>query len=122
MHEIGKHIHSFKYASTGMMWAFREHRNYRIHAVMSVLAVILGVFLVLEVWEWSILILTITLGFVIETVNTAIEATTDAIDKNWREDIKIAKDVAAAAMLIYSFGAIAISLLLFIPHVIVLFY
>lgn len=59
----------------------------------------------------------ITVGLVVETINTGLEQTTDAIDRKIREDIKIAKDVAAAAMLIYSMGATAIALMIFLPKI-----
>lgn len=59
----------------------------------------------------------ITVGLVVETINTGLEQTTDAIDRKIREDIKIAKDVAAAAMLIYSMGAAAIALMIFLPKI-----
>lgn len=112
---VTNHIHSFSYAYAGMMWAFREHKNYQIHAFFSVIAVILGEVYAISNIEWMLLLLTIILGFVIETINTAIEATLDAVDLRWREDIKIAKDVAAGAMLIYSLGALAIGAILFLP-------
>ena len=57
------------------------------------------------------------MGLVIETINTAIEEATDAIDTKIREDIKIAKDISAAAMLIYAIGAIVIALMIFIPKI-----
>ena len=111
------HIHSFSYAYAGMMWAFREHKNYQIHAFLSVIAVILAEIYSISNVEWMILLLTIVLGFVVETINTAIEATLDAVDLKWREDIKIAKDVAAGAMLIYSMGALVIGAILFLPKI-----
>lgn len=67
------------------------------------------------------IILLITLGFVIETVNTAIEVTTDAIDKNYREDIGHAKDVAAAAMLTYAVGAAVVAIVIFLPKLLLTF-
>ena len=57
------------------------------------------------------------MGLAIETINTAIEETTDAIDIKIREDIKIAKDVSAAAMLIYAIGATIIALMIFVPKI-----
>ena len=65
--------------------------------------------------EWTILVLTITVGLVIETINTALEATSDAITKEWKEEIKIAKDAAAAAMLTYALGSILVAAIIFIP-------
>lgn len=59
----------------------------------------------------------ITVGLVIETINTGLEQTTDAIDRKIREDIKIAKDVAAAAMLLYAVGAFIMATLIFLPKI-----
>lgn len=54
----------------------------------------------------------------IETINTAIEAATDAIDTKIREDIRITKDVSAAAMLVYAIGATIIAIMIFVPRII----
>jgi diacylglycerol kinase (ATP) len=62
----------------------------------------------------------ITMGLVIETFNTGLEATTDAITKEWREEIKIAKDVSAAAMLTFAVGAVIIAGMIFIPRIMML--
>jgi len=67
--------------------------------------------------EWIVIIFTIFVGLVIEMVNTSIEATTDAIDLKVREDIKIAKDVSAGAMLIYAIGALVIAAIIFLPKI-----
>lgn len=66
------------------------------------------------------IIMLITVGLVIETLNTGLEQTTDAIDRKIREDIKIAKDVAAAAMLIYAAGSFIIACFIFIPRILAL--
>jgi diacylglycerol kinase (ATP) len=53
-------------------------------------------------------------------LQTGLEATTDAITKEWREEIKIAKDVSAAAMLTFAVGAVIIAGMIFIPRIMVL--
>lgn len=60
----------------------------------------------------------ITVGLVIETINTGLEQTTDAIDRKIREDIKIAKDVSAAAMLLYAAGSFIIACIIFVPRLV----
>lgn len=117
--KVHKHFISFTYATEGMMWAFKNHQNYQIHFVLSICTLMGAFILRFHYLEWILIILTITLGFVIETINTSIEAVCDAVDKSWREDIKIAKDVSAAAMLIYSIGALLIACILFIPKIVV---
>jgi diacylglycerol kinase len=63
----------------------------------------------------------ITIGLVIETINTTIEVAADAIDTKIREDIKIIKDVAAASMLIFSMGAFVMAVIIFVPKILVMF-
>jgi diacylglycerol kinase len=76
-----------------------------------------GFWLQISYIEFLIIIFLITVGLVIETINTAIESTTDAIDTRIREDIRISKDVAAAAMLVYAIGATVIAMMIFIPKI-----
>lgn len=112
---INKHKVSVFNAFNGIVWAFKTQPNYQIHVTIALIVVFLGLFFNVSTAEWLVLILTISMGLVIETLNTAIEKTTDAITKEWREEIKIAKDVSAAAMLTHAVGAIIIGLIIFIP-------
>jgi diacylglycerol kinase len=65
--------------------------------------------------EIIVLILTIVLCLGIEMVNTSIEAMTDLITKEWRQEAKVAKDVAAGMMLLAATGAVVIGCIIFIP-------
>ncbi|MCS6956531.1 MAG: diacylglycerol kinase family protein [Patescibacteria group bacterium] len=111
------HTISFKHAWDGVVWALKTQPNYRIHLFLSFLSIIAGIYFKISYFEFLLIIFLITVGLVVETINTGLEQTTDAIDKKIREDIKIAKDVAAAAMLIYAFGASIIALIIFIPKI-----
>jgi diacylglycerol kinase len=113
-----KHTISFKNAYNGLVWSLKTQPNYKIHLFLSLTAVIAGYPLKISYVEFLIIIFLITVGLVIETINTAIEEATDAIDTKRREDIKIAKDVSAAAMLIYAIGATVIALMIFLPKII----
>jgi len=110
-----RHTISFKHAFDGLIWSLKTQPNYRIHLLFSAFAVLGGFILKISYYEFLLVIFMITVGLVIETLNTGLEQTTDAIDLKIREDIKIAKDVAAAAMLVYSFGAFIIAVIIFIP-------
>lgn len=118
---IRKHTISFKHAFEGMIWAFKSQPNYRIHFFLSVLSLFSAYFLKVSYFEFLFILGLITVGLVIETINTAIEEATDAIDTKIREDIKIAKDVAAAAMLIYAIGSAIIASVIFIPKIFLIF-
>jgi diacylglycerol kinase len=115
-----KHSISMKYAFEGMVWAFKSQANYRIHFFLSVAALAGCYLLNVSYYEFLIILMLIFIGIMVEAVNTAIELATDAIDKSWRLDIKVAKDVSAAAMLIFSFGALVIAGIIFVPKVLAL--
>lgn len=120
-HVLIRHAVSFKNALNGLFWAYRTQPNYLTHLTLSLLSVVGGLFFNITTYEWIAIIILITLGLVIETLNTAIEVTVDAIDTKWREDLKVAKDVAAAAMLTYAFGALVVAFIIFIPRLLLFF-
>lgn len=101
-----------------MMWAFKSQPNYRIHFFLSALSLLGSYFLKVSYYEFLLILVLITIGLAIETINTAIEEATDAIDTRIREDIKIAKDVAAGAMLTYAIGSAIIAMVIFLPKII----
>lgn len=112
---IRRHTISFKNAFLGVIWVIKTQPNYKIHLFLSGLAIVGGWCLQIGYFEFLVIFILIFIGLALETVNTAIEAATDAIDKKWRDDIKIAKDVSAGAMLIFAIGALIIVLIIFIP-------
>lgn len=115
---IKKHTISIRNAWTGLIWALKTQPNYRIHLILSLMAVAGGFYYRISYEEFLTIIVLITIGLVTETINTGIESTTDAIDTKWRQDIKIAKDVSAAAMLIFAIGSIIIAGIIFVPKII----
>lgn len=116
---IHKHTISFKHAYEGIIYVFTSQPNYRIHLTLSFLALFWGWYYQISYVEWLTIVLLITIGLVVETINTAFEAVTDCIDLSWRPDIKIAKDAAAGAMLIFSVGALFIACIIFIPKILI---
>lgn len=111
----------FKHAGDGLLWAIRTQKNYRVHLVLSIIAVILGIIFKLSLDEWAIIVLLITIGLTIEAINTAIESTNNAITHEWSREIKTAKDVSAAAMLTYALGASIIATLIYVPKLLLFF-
>ncbi len=121
IHHLHKHTISIKSAFEGIVWSLKTQPNYRIHILLSLISLAAGILLKISYYEFLTVILLILFGLVIETVNTAIEQTTDAIDLKWRADIKIAKDVSAGAMLIFAIGSALISCIIYIPRILELF-
>ena len=116
---LRKHTISLKNAINGLVWSLKTQPNYQIHLFLSLISIVGGFILKISYFEFLLIIFLITVGLVIETINTAIEETTDAIDMKIREDIKIAKDVSAAAMLVYAIGSFIIAFVIFVPKLIV---
>jgi diacylglycerol kinase (ATP) len=106
---------SFRHAFAGCWHVLRTQRNSWIHAVVSLAVVAVGLWLRLEQIEWAILALTIALVWVAEFVNTAVEAVVDLASPNIHPLAKIAKDVAAAAVLIAALAAVLVGLLVLGP-------
>jgi diacylglycerol kinase (ATP) len=118
---IRKHTISFKHAFDGLVAALSTQPNYRIHLLLSVISLLGGIYFRISHFEFLLIGTLITIGLVIETINTAIEETCDAIDESIRPDIKIAKDTGAAAMLIFAIGPSVLAGCIFIPRIILLF-
>ncbi len=114
---LKKHTISFKNAFNGLLLAVKTQPNFRVHLILSVLAIIGGFFLKISFSEWLAIIILIFMGLTIEMINTAIEATTDAITYEWKEEIKIAKDVSSGAMLLFAIGAFLIAIIIFLPKI-----
>ena len=114
---IKKHAFSLKNALAGISWIYKTQANFKIQLTLSVFAIVTAILLQISYLEFLIILTLICVGLAIETLNTAIEEAIDAIHKNWSEEIKVAKDVSAAAMLIFSIGAFIIACIIFIPKI-----
>ena len=110
-------INSFKYAFEGIFTSLKKERNMKIHIIMAILVVILGIFLKITKIEWIICIFAIAIVIAAELFNTAIETIVDMITKEKNEKAKIAKDVSAGAVLINAIGAAIIGIIIFMPKI-----
>ncbi len=108
-------IHSFGHAFRGWWYVLRTQQNAWIHAVLATLVFILAAWLRLSAVEWAIIILTITMVFAAEFINTAIEAVVDLASPEKHPLAKVGKDVGAAAVLIAAIAAVLIGLLILGP-------
>ncbi|MCX6794250.1 MAG: diacylglycerol kinase family protein [Candidatus Gottesmanbacteria bacterium] len=113
---LRKHTISFKHAFAGLAWAIRTQPNFRVHLVLSAIALGLSAYFQITRTEWAIIIFTIVLGLTAEFINTAIESMTDLITHEWRAEAKVAKDVAAGMMLTVAVGAVIVALFIFLPY------
>jgi diacylglycerol kinase (ATP) len=112
---LRQHHISFQNAFAGLWWALSTQPNFRVHLTLSLLALFLCWYLQVSAVEWTIVVFTIVLGLGAEMINTSLEAMTDLITREWRQDAKIAKDVAAGMMLTVAFGTLLVAGLILGP-------
>jgi len=108
----GTLIESFRHAFAGLAHALRTQRNARIHVLVAVAVVVLGVALGLESIKLAVIVLTIGFVFAAELVNTVVEAVIDLVTAEYHPLAKTAKDVAAGAVLIAAVTAVIVGILL----------
>lgn len=116
-----QHKISFSNAMSGLWWALTTQPNFRVHIALSLLALFLSWFTHIRSTEFIIVVFIIVLGLSAEMINTAIEAMTDLITTEWRQEAKIAKDVSAGMMLTVATGAVIAACIIFVPKLIVMF-
>ncbi len=110
------HYSSLKLAFSGLVHAFTRHHNFKIHAFIAACVLLLSWYFAISRIELLIVILTIVVGFTVEFLNTAVESVCDLVTTDWRKDIKNAKDMGAAMMLVASLGSIVVGLIIFYPY------
>ena len=112
---ISSRIQSFGHAFRGWGYVLKTQHNAWIHAVVATLVFVTAFWLELPPRDWAILILTVTMVFAAEFINTAIEAVVDLASPAHHPLAKVGKDVGAAAVLIAALAAVLIGLLILGP-------
>lgn len=108
-------LESFRFALNGLLLLLKNEHNSRIHLLAAIIAIVMGIIMKIDHYEWSLLIIVIGAVFLTELLNSSIESLADLIDPEWNELIMRAKDYSAAAVLISAIVAIVVGGLIFIP-------
>lgn len=104
---------SFNYAIHGLIHAIRTQRNMRIHVLMGTVVLVASLVFQVSRVEIFILLLAITLVIASELINTALESAVDATTNYYHPLVKVAKNAAAAAVLVTAINAAIIGILIF---------
>ena len=115
--EMAKFIAGFRYAFNGLWYALRTQRNARVHVIIAILAFALGIVLHISAVEFALVFVAITSVFIAEMFNTVFELSIDIAAPEYHPLAKIAKDVAAGAVLLSALLAVVIGLFVFVPHI-----
>ncbi len=113
---VKSRLQSVNYALQGVTDLLRHQHNARVHLVAAIIVVLLGLVFSVQRWEWAVLVLAIGGVWLAEAINTAVEYLADACHPEQHPLIKRAKDVAAAAVLLFSLAALVVGLLVFMPY------
>lgn len=109
-------IWSFNYAIEGIVYALRTQRNMRVHIALALIATIGALLLGVRDMGLVSIAFAIALVFVTELINTAVEAAVDVATEHYDPLAKVAKDVAAGAVLVAAVNALVVGyLVLFDP-------
>lgn len=111
-----KTLLGFRHALDGLIYAVKSQRNFQVHLITTLTVCSFGVWLGITRFEWLLLVFAITMVLTAELFNTAIESMADLITLKFSQHIKLAKDIAAGAVLISSLGAMLIGVLVFYPY------
>ncbi len=124
MPDEGQHLtlgRAFGCAWRGICRAVRTQRNMRIHLVIAVIAIVLGLLLSISPIEWCAIVLCIVIVFALEILNTALESIIDLVSPDYHELAGRAKDCSAGAVLVAAVGSVLVGAFIYIPHVVSLF-
>ncbi len=104
-------------AFRGVAQEIRSQSSFRVHFAAAALVIVGGVVLQVSLLQWCILLVCIGGVLTAEMFNTAMEAIARAITDQPNRHIRIALDVASAAVLVASITAAAVGLIIFTNRV-----
>jgi len=106
-------VESFNAAVEGFIYVLKTERNMRIHFLVALFFILLGIYLNFSAFEILGLMLTITFVLVAEMVNTAIELIVDMIKSEFHPIARVIKDVSAGVVLLAAVNAVIAGYVLF---------
>ena len=116
-HSVKALIKSFQHAFCGILTSFVIGRNIKVHYTAALAAVLSGLSFGISKVELLIILLISAQVICLEMVNTAIERTVDLVTSEYHIYAKIAKDVAAGAVLVAAIFATIIGGIIFLPYI-----
>ena len=109
---------SIMFALNGVRLAFRSQRNFRKHILIAILSLTVAYFIKVSIVEFCIILFANGFVLVVEMLNSVNEFVIDAYYKNkWAKLAKLAKDIAAGAVLISAVMSALIFLIIFANRV-----
>lgn len=105
----------WSYSFIGLWTAFKEEKSLWAYLLLMPILIGVGTWVDLSIVEWTVVILVMFMVVAIEVINTAVEATVDAISFQYNIKVKKIKDIASGATLVMTTGMIITILMIYIP-------
>jgi len=101
-------------AIKGLKFVVQTERNMRVHLLLALLTILAALILQISRIEFILILFSIALVLVAETVNTAFELLLDYVNgAKYHDTIKMLKDIAAGGVLVAAINAIVIGIIVF---------
>ena len=110
-------LQSFNYAFEGIIHVVRTQRNMKIHLGLAIIVLVAAFFFDLDRLSIVALFVAISFVFITEMLNTALEYAIDIFTSRYDPLAKLAKDVAAGAVLVATLNALVVAYLVFYDRV-----
>lgn len=110
-------VESANFAIEGILYAAKTQRHLRYHLYSAVTVLILSYLLGVQRHDFLIISVVVIIVLFAEMMNTAVEFIVDMVSPEYSEKARIAKDVAAGAVLITAVGSVVIGYIILFPYV-----
>ena len=117
MRRLGLRAEAFGHAFRGLREMLRSEPHARFHLCATIVVVIAAAVSRVDRYEALALVLTMALVWSLEAVNTAVEAICDLVSPEHDDRVRVAKDVAAGAVLVAALASLVVAGLVFGPRV-----
>ena len=99
---------AFAAAAWGLLGTVATQRHMKVHVTSAVMVMIVGMALPLNLASRTALLFAVALVFFAEILNTALEAFVDLHIRDFAEAAMVAKDAAAAGVLVLALATVAV--------------
>lgn len=106
-------LKSLKYAFRGVIYCINNERNMRIHTVAALYVFAFSFFFHLTRTQYALLFLTFATVMGAEMFNTVAEEISDMLAASFHPVVRIVKDLAAGAVLVFAVFAVGVGICLF---------
>jgi len=114
-------LKSANFAIEGILHAAKTQRHLRYHFFSAAFVLFLSYLLGITRMEVVLISLAVILVISAEMLNSSIESLVDLLSPEYSEKARVAKDIAAGAVLITAFGASVLGYIIFFPYLKTLF-